>query len=275
MSAQRFQDTAPEADKMTVDHSASSVASLPNSQFCGPDRRAVANYERELKIHRCTESRLQEALAREEVLLREKNEFVQQQDVLNRECDHRLLNGLQMIVSLLSLQSRMSANGEAAAQLAIAANRVATLERVHRRLHYFDGVQTVAFKQYIEDICGDFSAMLPSEQRPEQAIVVEGIEINLPTATGIPLGFIVNELITNAAKYGEGRIAVRLEPNPGKGYALSVSNDGPALPENFDPAVRKGLGMRLIRSFVAKIDGELRIGRGDWNRGACFTVLFS
>ena len=69
----------------------------------------------------------------------------------------------------------------------------------------------------------------PSEERPERVIVVEGIEIKLPTVTGIPLGFIVNELITNAAKYGKGRITVRLEPNPGKGYALSVSNDGPGL----------------------------------------------
>ena len=49
------------------------------------------------------------------------------------------------------------------------------------------------------------------------------------------LGFIANELITNAAKYGKGRITVHLEQNPGKGYALSVSNDGPALPEGFDP----------------------------------------
>ena len=67
--------------------------------------------------------------------------------------------------------------------------------------------------------------MLSSEERPERVIVVEGIEIKLPTVTGIPLAFIVNELITNAAKHGKGRITVRLEPNPGQGYALSVSNE--------------------------------------------------
>jgi two-component sensor histidine kinase len=66
-----------------------------------------------------------------------------------------------------------------------------------------------------------------------------------------------------------------LEPNPGKGYALSVCNDGPALPEGFDPDACKGLGMRIIRSFVERIGGELRIGRGDKNQGAQFTVLFS
>jgi two-component system, sensor histidine kinase PdtaS len=88
-------------------------------------------------------------------------------------------------------------------------------------------------------------------------------------------GFIANELITNAVKYGTGRITVSLEPNPEKGYALSVSNDGPGLPEGFDPADRKGVGMRIIRSLVKQIGGELRIGRDDKNEGTRFTVLFS
>jgi two-component sensor histidine kinase len=110
---------------------------------------------------------------------------------------------------------------------------------------------------------------------PQQLIAVEADEITLPAATAIPLGFVVNELITNAAKYGKGRITVRLERNPGEGYALSVADDGPALPEGFDPAACQGLGMRIIRSFVERIGGELRIGRGDKNQGTRFTVLFS
>jgi two-component sensor histidine kinase len=238
-------------------------------------RRTVASYERELTRHRSTESLLRAALAREEVLLGQKDELLRQQDVLSKESDHRLLNGLQMIASLLSLQSRESPNAEMAAQLAIAANRVATIGRVHRRLHSFDGLPAVAFKHYLEDLCGDFSTMLPSLGRVEQSIVVEGSEISLPTGIGIPLGFIVNELITNAAKYGDGLITVRLAPDPEKGYALSVSNDGPALPEGFDPAACKGLGMKIIQSLVAGIGGELRIGRGKKNQGAQFTVFFS
>jgi two-component sensor histidine kinase len=66
-----------------------------------------------------------------------------------------------------------------------------------------------------------------------------------------------------------------LEPNPAKGYALSVANDGPALLEGFDPAACKGLGMRIVRSLVERISGELRICRGDMSQGTRFTVLFS
>jgi len=81
-------------------------------------------------------------------------------------------------------------------------------------------------------------------------------------------------LIANAAKYGDGRIAISLQRDPAYGYALSVFNGGPALPETFDPAASKGLGMRIIQSFARQIGGELRIGRGDRGQGARFTVLF-
>ena len=193
---------------------------------------------------------------------------------MTQESDHRLLNGLQMIVSLLSLQSRTTENAEVALQLASAADRIATIGRIHHRLHSFDGVETFAIKQFLDDICRDFSIILSSEYL-KRAVVAEGIEIELPAVTAIPLGFIANELITNAVKYGTGRITVSLEANSEKGYALSVANDGSALPEDFDPANRKGLGMRIIRSFVKQIGGELRISRDDTNQGARFTVLFS
>ena len=179
-----------------------------------------------------------------------------------------------MIVSLLSLQSRTTENAEVALQLVSAADRIVTIGRIHHRLHSFDGVETFAIKQFLDDICRDFSIMLSSEHL-KRTVVAEGIEIELPAVTAIPLGFIANELITNAVKYGTGRITVSLEANSEKGYALSVANDGSALPEDFDPANRKGLGMRIIRSFVKQIGGELRISRDDTNQGARFTVLFS
>lgn len=238
--------------------------------FAGPEDRTAASYERQLAENRDTEKRLRDEIAQSEILLRQKDRLIDQQDLLSKESNHRLLNELQMIVSLLSVQGRKAANAEVASQLAAAASRVATIGRVHRRLHFFDGAKTIALKQYLEEFCEDFSMLLSSNQ----TIVVEGIEIDLPVATGIPLSFIVNELMTNAVKYGEGRIAVRLEPNPEKGYALSVSNEGPALPDGFDPAASKGHGMRIVRSFVERIGGELQIRRGDNDQGTRFTILF-
>ena len=76
--------------------------------------------------------------AREQELLREKSELLQRQEMLAEEFEHRLVNGLQIVASLLSLQSRTAPTVEAAAQLTIAAERVAAFGRVHRRLHLFD-----------------------------------------------------------------------------------------------------------------------------------------
>ena len=242
--------------------------------FWNSPRRSVESYERELIQHRSMEIRLRDALAESEARLREQGELIQKQELLSRESDHRLLNDLQMTISLLSLQSRSATNAEAAAQLAVAANRVSMIARIHHRLHSYDGVQAIEFGKFLEDFARDFSAMLSSDERPAQ-ILVEGIEIDLPAATAIPLGFIVSELIANAAKYGKGRIAIRLQPDPAYGYALSVSNDGPTLPEGFDPGASKGLGMKIIQSLARQIGGELRIGRRDDGHGARFTVLFS
>ena len=243
--------------------------------FEGPPPRTVASYERELAQHRATESRLRKARARDRDLLGQKDELIHHQEVLNRECNHRLLNNLQMIVSLLSLQSRAEANAQAAARLAVAAKRVGAIARLHRHLHSMDGTLTVEFKRYLEELCRDHSTLSMSEDRPDRLIAVEGIEISLPTVTGIPLGLIVNELVTNAIKHGKGRIAVKLEPHAGKGYALSVCNEGSTLPEGFEAAACGGLGMNLVSTLARQIGGELQIDRGEQNDRTRFTVFFA
>jgi two-component sensor histidine kinase len=102
----------------------------------------------------------------------------------------------------------------------------------------------------------------------------EAAEIDIPTAFAIPLAFIVNELITNSAKYAKSNITVRLETTPVIGHSLSVSDDGPGLPEGFDPARSKGLGMKIIAALVKQIGGALHIAPGDEGHGTRFTIKF-
>jgi two-component system, sensor histidine kinase PdtaS len=156
------------------------------------------------------EAELTAALAREEDLRRERSVLSQHQNILTQEFEHRLANSLQMIVSLLSLQSRVATTIDAAAQLNIAAQRVAAVGRVHRRLHLLDHQRNVEFKQYLQDLCGDLSELL-LPQGMQRAVAVAGINVRLLAALGIPLGFIVSELITNSSKYGKGNITVRME----------------------------------------------------------------
>lgn len=227
------------------------------------------------RLEGCPVDELRAALEREAILLREKDILVQEQEVLRTESEHRLLNGLQMVVSLLSLQGWRAATPEVAAQLSAAANRVAMIERMHRRLHFHDGTNTVRLKQYLQELCQDYAGLADTGEAPRLEILFEGGEIEVPSRTAISLGFIVCELITNAIKHGKGRVIVGLDTDPEKGYALSVCNDGPALPDGFDPAGCKGLGMKVVRSLTRKIGGEFGFGRGTGNQGARFVVLFS
>jgi two-component system, sensor histidine kinase PdtaS len=260
---------------MTVDALRGRERLISCAESGNRETRSAASYERELKTRRDTENQLRHALAAEEAHVHEKDALIGQLEVLAKESDHRLLNGLQLVASIISMQGRASTNAEAAAQLAAAADRVAMIVRVHRRLHCLDGEQTAAFKEYLEDLCRDFSTMVYSNVYAEEHIKVESIDVRLPTAKAVPLGYIVNELITNAAKHGGGGIVVKLEAVADNRYALSVANNGPPLREGFDPAASKGLGMRIVRAFVAQLRGELRIDRGERNEGVRFTVLFS
>lgn len=238
-------------------------------------RRTVVGDECQLTGNGDTETRLRQALAEHRTLLVQKDEALRQQEVLNQECRHRLLNNLQMIVSLLSLQSRTEANAEAASRLDVAARRVGAIARLHRHLHSMEGRQTVEFKEYLDELCREHSTMWMSQERPDRFIVVEGIELGLPTVTAIPLGLIVNELVTNAIKHGKGGITVKLESHPRKGHALSICDNGPGWPKGFDPMASRGLGMSLVFALAKQIGGELRIDRGDSDDCTRFTVFFS
>ena len=257
---------------MPLEHVMSSEVFPPRPPSPAP--RTDAGYERELAAARVTESQLREALARSHDLLGQKDEEIRHQEVLKQECQHRLLNNLQMIASLLSMQSRKEPDAKVAARISVAAKRVGAIAHLHRHLHSMDSTETVEFKQYLDELCRDHSTMSRSEER-RQDIAVEAVGLKLPTVTAIPLGLIVNELVTNALKHGEGRITVKLEPHVRQGYALSVCNAGTALPEGFDPAACSGLGMNLVSAFTKQIGGELQIDRRDDNSCTRFTVFFS
>jgi two-component sensor histidine kinase len=243
------------------------------SAFQIPPPGSFVRNRREQRQRDTLTADLQAALAREVQLLKEKHELSQRQVMQAEEFEHRLLNSLQLITSLLSLQSRTATTPEAAAQLIIAARRVAALGRVHRRLHLLDHQDSVELKQYLERLCEDLSGLL-FQERTGDAIVVEGMPVEIPTGFAIPLGFIVNELITNSAKYATGSITVRLETTSPAGYSLSVQDDGPGLPAGFDPTNGRGLGMKIVQSLARQIGGALHFAPGDDGRGARFAVTF-
>jgi two-component sensor histidine kinase len=147
------------------------------------------------------------------------------------------------------------------------------LGRVHRRLHLLDHQERVRFKEYLKHLCEDLSGLL-FEAETKRVIVVRGANLEIPTTLGIPLGFIVNELVTNSAKHATGNIIVRLGMASSDDLSVSVSDDGPSLRTEFDSVAGNGLGMRIIQSLVKQINGEFCSVRAEDHRGACSSVIF-
>jgi len=199
--------------------------------------------------------RLQGARARADGL-------VERQRTMFAELQHRVANNMQFVSSLLSLQKRRVAADPASAPAALdeAVERLRTMARIHRRL-YDPAAATVGFGQHLQEICTD---LLEAMGARNVACRVDAPEADLPLETLITLSLITTEAVTNSLKHawpegepGTIRIAIG-RPEPGR-VALSVSDDGRGLPVDYDPAQGDSLGLRIIRSLVQQLGGELSV----------------
>jgi len=187
--------------------------------------------------------------------------------VMAKEVDHRVMNSLQFVSTFLTIQARSSTVGEAAAQLMQAANRVAAVAQVHR--HFVsDDSATTCCTSFLRRLCGDLADVLG------RSVEVRGDEDQVSASWVQPIGLLVTELVTNAAKHGEGLITVAFEREV-DGYALTVTDQGPGFPEGFDPQARGvGLGMLVVRTLAKQLDGVLSAGSGA-EGGASFKIAFA
>lgn len=185
--------------------------------------------------------------------------------MMGREIDHRVMNSLQFISGLLTMQSKAAANADTAAQLDMAAMRVGTVARVHRHFYLDDAVETTCALEYTKRLTADLATVIEPA-----TLTVGGRSTPIPTTLIMPLGLIVNELATNAAKHGARAISIEIAPWE-KGVQLVVGDDGPGLPADFDPGSRKGLGMRVVQALIAQHDGALEFGPNG-STGARFGV---
>ena len=188
-------------------------------------------------------------------------------NLMAKEIDHRVMNSLQFVSGLLTMQSRSPNVGEAAAHLALAANRVAAVAQVHRHF-YADAADEVSCVAYLRRLCEDLASILGRE------VVVEGDEHMVPATSIQPIGLITNELVTNAAKHGAGKIDVAFRASSDMNR-LIVCDEGSGLIHGFDPhSATAGLGMRVISTLVKQLSGTLDAGPRADGIGACFTVQF-
>ena len=260
---------------MAYEPSLFSFTGVPCRVFNSAGHRTIASYERELAEHRGTETRLRGALAREEALLRKKDELIQPsrdtEPGSRPSPDERPADGRE---PALAAKPRRRPMPDAAAHLSSPptgrprspASTAACIPSMARKPCPSSRSSTSCAR--------NIPRCWPRKAATE-ASSSRAVEARLPGATAIPLSLIANELITNAAKHGRGAITVRLEALPQGGHVLSVCNDGPALPQGFDPAAGAGLGMKIVLALVEQIGGKLQIDRCGQCQGMRFAVAFA
>lgn len=183
---------------------------------------------------------------------------------LLKEINHRVKNSLAIVSSMLNLQAREISNSELTGHLSEAANRVAAIGRAHDQLSYGSDIEQMDIGQYIKAIGKDVDESVAHCQIVTD--VVGGIVI--PTDRAISIALIVNELITNAAKYaykdaGGGTIWIKVELNNQDSFSISVRDEGAGLPADFDLNKAKGLGMRIVAAFAKQVDATIAVRSRD------------
>ena len=222
--------------------------------------KAMRDLDLDREAEAATARRLRQLLADRSLLLDEVN--------------HRVKNSLQQIASVVRLQARAVSQPEAREALDKTLDRIMAVGRVHEQLYQAGGhVGQFDAGLYAETLARE---LVDSLAREDVVLETEITPALLDVRQAAPLALILNELITNALKYGcpvgkpcRIRVMFRAE---GENYRLSVSDDGPGLPQGAAPKTTKSLGMRAIQALVRQLEGEFIVEQPQ--TGAAFAVVF-
>ena len=197
-----------------------------------------------------------------------------EKETLLKEIHHRVKNNLQIISSLLNIQSRSIDNERTRLAIKEGRSRIKSMSLIHEKLYRTENFSRVDMKKYIEELTEFLQKSFRSEARITNEIVVEESELDVNTA--IPVGLIVNELITNAYKYAfkglqEGKVHIQLKKNELGRYVLMVRDNGIGLSSDFQPEKSKSMGLSLVRSLTEQMEGTFEFRS---KKGAEFSIEF-
>jgi len=204
---------------------------------------------------------------------KELEESLWEKDVLLREIHHRVKNNMQIISSLLNLQIQYVEGEDTVNILKESQGRVKSMAMIHEKLYQSPSFTNIQFKNYVEKLVSDiFYSYGIKDGNIKPKLKIQDLNIGIDTA--IPLGLIINELVTNSVKYafpeGEGTINIELKSISGE-LELIVGDNGIGLPNHLNIENTRTLGLQLVNSLTQQIDGKIDIQR---THGTKFKIKF-
>ncbi len=196
-----------------------------------------------------------------------------QKDTLLKETHHRVKNNMQVIISLLNLQSHYSTNTEAVKVLKESQNRVKLMGMIHEQLYQSKDLSKINFSDYVDSLVNDLLESYDVKGRILPKVTIDDIRLNIETA--VPCGLIISELVSNSLKYAfpddrNGEVTVSLK-SLGKRYVLVVEDDGIGIPEAIDYKNSESLGLQLVNNLSEQLDGVVEIENAN---GTKFKITF-
>ncbi|MDP2796728.1 MAG: PAS domain S-box protein [Methanoregula sp.] len=196
-----------------------------------------------------------------------------EKDVLLREVHHRVKNNLQIIISLLNLQSRYITDDTTLFAFRESQNRVRAMALVHEKLYQSTDLATIDLDNYLRFL-GDNLFQFMGMRGKGITLTMDIRDISLAIDTAIPVGLIINELISNSLKYAfpegrKGEISFTIHRQE---HTLTIlfKDNGVGIPEDFDWRDAMSLGLRLVCSLVDQLDGTIELDR---TAGTAFTIV--
>jgi two-component sensor histidine kinase/CheY-like chemotaxis protein len=198
---------------------------------------------------------------------------INEKDVLLKETHHRVKNNMQVIYSLLNLQTHYAKNEEAVNVLKESQNRVKSMGIIHEKLYKSTDRSKIDFSDYVKSLTSDLLDSYDVSDTIIPVVEIKDIKFNMETA--VLCGLIINELISNSLKHafpnnGTGEVGVSLKLLGNK-YQLIVSDDGIGFPEEIDFKNTESLGLQLVNNITGQLDGEIDLDR---NNGTKVTINF-
>ncbi|CAN0440951.1 unnamed protein product, partial [Phaeothamnion confervicola] len=185
---------------------------------------------------------------------------LREKEVLLMEVHHRVKNNLQVISSLLKLHADQIDDPAAAAAFQDSQVRVRSIALLHEQLYQSKSLADVDLAAYAADLV---QTLLRANSRGYVELTIAASGISLPMDAAVPFGLILNEFVTNSLKHGFANmndrtpaLTIRVESVEDH-LELVVADNGPGLPEGFDPLETKSLGMHLILALSGQLDGTV------------------
>jgi two-component sensor histidine kinase/sensor domain CHASE-containing protein len=205
----------------------------------------------------------------------EKAEEENKKQLLLKEIYHRVKNNLQIIISLLNLQSRKTKDKNVIEILTDSQNRIRSMALIHERLCKSKDLSGINIKEYIHDLANNlFHSYGVLSSRIKLNTDIDDIMINLDTAT--PCGLIVTELVSNSLKHAfpegnKGELIIKLKSDNYENFTLIVKDNGIGFPKDLDFRTTNTLGMQLVTGLVGQLKGTIDL---DQSRGTEFKIIF-